>query len=78
MPEMTKLQEHYFRVRSKHLSCTREEFPERAATVDAHLLAAFQELGDVEDFADTTWHIGIAAIQKEEPKPLRNPNVHEP
>jgi hypothetical protein len=52
--EMTKLQEHYYRVRSKLLSCNREEFLERAATVDAHLLAAFQELGDVEDIADTT------------------------
>jgi hypothetical protein len=52
--EMTKLQEHYYRVRSKLLSCKKEEFPERAARVDAHLLAAFQELGDVEDIADTT------------------------
>ena len=52
--EMTKLQDHYYRVRSKLLSCKREEFPERVARVDAHLLAAFQELGDVEDIADTT------------------------
>ena len=52
--EMTKLQDHYYRVRSKLLSCKREEFLDRAAIVDAHLLAAFRELGDVEDIADTT------------------------
>ena len=52
--EMTKLQDHYYRVRSKLLSCKKEEFLERAARVDAHLLAAFQELGDVQEIADTT------------------------
>jgi hypothetical protein len=51
--EMTKLQDRYYRVRSKLISCKREEFPERVARVDAHLLQAFQELGDVEDVADT-------------------------
>ena len=71
--EMTKLQEHYFRVRSKLLSCKREEFSERAARVDAHLLAAFQELGDVEDFADTT----VAHRYRGDPK-RRTPTPTQP
>jgi hypothetical protein len=62
--EMTKLQDHYYRVRSKLLSCKREEFPERVARVDAHLLAAFRELGDVEDIADTT----VAHRYRDDPK----------
>ena len=62
--EMTKLQDHYYRVRSKLLSCKREEFFDRVARVDAHLLAAFQELGDVEDIADTT----VAHRYRDDPK----------
>ncbi len=38
---------------TRQVSCKREEFPQRAARVDVHLLQAFQELGDVEDVAHT-------------------------
>jgi hypothetical protein len=62
--EMTKLQDHYYRVRSKLLSCKKEEFHERAAKVDAHLLAAFRELGDVQEIADTT----VAHRYRDDPK----------
>jgi hypothetical protein len=61
---MTKLQDHYYRVRSKLLSCKKEEFHERAAKVDAHLLAAFRELGDVQEIADTT----VAHRYRDDPK----------
>jgi hypothetical protein len=67
--EMTKLQDHYYRVRSKLLSCTREDFPERVARVDAHLLQAFQELGDVEDVAHTT----VAHRYRDDPKRRTTP-----
>ena len=67
--EMTKLQDHYYRVRSKLLSCKREEFPQRAAKVDAHLLQAFEELGDVEDVADTV----VAHRYRDDPRRRTTP-----
>ncbi len=66
---MTKIQEHYYRVRSKLLSCKKEEFPDRAARVDGHLLAAFQELGDVEDVPQST----VANRYRDDPKRCQRP-----
>jgi hypothetical protein len=67
--EMTKLQEHYNRVRSKLLSCKKEQFKERVAKVDAHLLQAFQELGDVEDVAGTV----VAHRYRDDPRRRTTP-----
>ena len=69
--EMTKIQEHYYRVRSKLLSCKKEEFSDRAARVDGHLLAAFQELGDVEDVAQST----VANRYRDDPKRGQRPKT---
>ena len=69
--EMTKLQEHYFRVRSKLLSCKREDFFERVARVDTHIVAAFRELDDVEDVADTT----VAHRYRDDPKRAQRPKT---
>jgi hypothetical protein len=67
--EMTKLQEHYNRVRSKLLSCKKEQFKERVAKVDAHLLQAFQDLGDVEDVAGTV----VAHRYRDDPRRRTTP-----
>ena len=69
--EMTKLQEHYFRVRSKLLSCKREDFFERVARVDTHIVAAFRELDDVEDVADST----VAHRYRDDPKRAQRPKT---
>jgi len=67
--EITKLQDHFYRVKSKLRSCKREEFSQRAARVDGHLLAAFQELSDVQDIADTT----VAHRYRDDPKRQQRP-----
>jgi hypothetical protein len=62
--EMTKIQDHFYRVKSKLLSCKKEEFFQRAAIVDTHLLEAFRELIDVEEVADTV----VAHRYRDDPK----------
>jgi len=62
--EITKIQDHWHRVKAKLMSCKREEFSDKAARVDAHMLAAFQELGDVQDIADST----VAHRNRDDPR----------
>jgi hypothetical protein len=52
--ELTKIQDHFYRVKAKLLSCDKEQFLERAQMVDRHILTAFQELEDVQDRAQST------------------------
>jgi hypothetical protein len=72
--EITKIQEHFYRVKAKLMSCKREEFFDRAARVDAHMLAAFQELGDVQDIADTT----VAHRNRDDPRRGQRPKTPPP
>jgi hypothetical protein len=62
--ELTKIQDHYYRVKAKLLSCEKEEFFERARKVDAHILEAFQELSDVQDVPQST----VANRYRDDPK----------
>jgi hypothetical protein len=62
--ELTKIQDHYYRVKAKLLSCDKEEFFERARKVDAHILTAFQELSDIQDVAQST----VANRYRDDPK----------
>ena len=62
--ELTKIQDHYYRVKAKLLSCDKEEFFERARNVDAHILKAFQELSDIQDVAQST----VANRYRDDPK----------
>jgi hypothetical protein len=69
--EMTRIQDHFYRLKSKLLSCTREQFPDRAARVDAHIVAAFRELADVQDVPQST----IAARFQDDPKRTQRPKT---
>jgi ferric-dicitrate binding protein FerR (iron transport regulator) len=62
--ELQKIQDHYYRVKSKLLSCDKEEFFERARKVDTHILAAFQEVNDVQDAPQST----VAHRYRDDPK----------
>jgi hypothetical protein len=62
--ELTKIQDHFYRVKAKLQSCGKEEFFERAGKVDAHILAALQELSDVQDAAQST----VANRYRDDPK----------
>ena len=62
--ELQKIQDHYYRVKAKLLSCDKEEFFERARKVDTHILAAFQEVNDVQDAPQST----VAHRYRDDPK----------
>ena len=69
--EVTKIQDHFYRVKAKLLSCEKEEFFERAPKVDAHILAAFRELEDVPDRAQST----VANRYPDDPKRRQRPKT---
>ena len=72
--ELTKIQDHFYRVKAKLLSCDEEEFLERAQKVDRHILTAFQELEDVQDKAQST----VAHRYREDPKRRQRPKTPPP
>ena len=53
-----------YRVKAKLLCCDKEEFFERAPKVDAYILAAFQEVSDVQDAPQST----VAHRYRDDPK----------
>jgi hypothetical protein len=69
--QVTKIQDHFYRVKAKLLSCEKEEFFERAPKVDAHILAAFRELEDVPDRAQST----VANRYPDDPKRRQRPKT---
>jgi hypothetical protein len=69
--EVTKIQDHFYRVKAKLLSCDKEEFFERAPKVDAHILAAFRELEDVQDRPQST----VAHRYNGDPKRRQRPKT---
>jgi hypothetical protein len=72
--ELTKIQDHFYRVKAKLLSCDKEQFLERAQMVDRHILAAFQELEDVPDRAQST----VANRYTDDPKRRQRPKTPPP
>ena len=72
--EVTKIQDHFYRVKAKLLSCDKEEFFERAPKVDAHILAAFRELEDVQDMPQST----VAHRYHDDPKRRQRPKTPPP
>ena len=72
--EVTKIQDHFYRVKAKLLSCDKEEFFERAPKVDAHILAAFRELEDVQDMPQST----VAHRYRDDPKRRQRPKTPPP
>ena len=69
--ELTKIQDHFYRVKAKLLSCDKEQFLERAQMVDRHILTAFQELEDVQDRAQST----VANRYPDDPKRRQRPKT---
>ena len=69
--EVTKIQDHFCRLKAKLLSCDKDEFFERAPKVDAHILAAFRELEDVPDRAQST----VANRYPDDPKRRQRPKT---
>jgi hypothetical protein len=60
-----------YRVKAKLLCCDKEQFLERAPKVDRHILAAFQELEDVQDRAQST----VANRYPDDPKRRQRPKT---